>query len=208
MANVLPGPGEKWGPLVGINEASMTASQAYGINKTSPNMAIAKDFLQYWTSQKQNQSFNLQADWVPCIVGSRLPPHMAAYAPQIEGYANGSAWLFAWGEADRLSAVFEGKVQAVLSGRGTKQEVIAAMKGILDDPHYGIDAVLAKKMNDYRNGERNGERGIAAQALAQLVAPAAAAPVPNYVILVSAQAGLLNGRAPETAIRRLEEAFP
>jgi hypothetical protein len=206
MANVMPGEGEKWGPLKSVNEASMTASQAYGINKTSPNVDIAKDFLQFWTSQKQNQLFNLNADWVPCIVGSTLPKHMAAYAPQIEGYASGSAWLFAWGEADRLSSVFEGKIQAVLSGRGTKEDVIAAMKEVVNDPNYGIEPLLSKKMDDYRNAERNAERGIAAQSLAHLLDPAMAAPRQNYVILVSSQAGLLNGHAPLMSIRRLEEA--
>jgi raffinose/stachyose/melibiose transport system substrate-binding protein len=207
MTNVLPSAGERWGPLTGVNEASMTAICSYGINKTSAHVDIALDFLKYWTSQAQNQRFNAEADWVPCIIGSKVPKHMAAYAPQIDGYAGNSAWLFSWGEAEQLSNIFDGKVRALLTGRGAKEDVILAMKSAANDPNYGVDAVLAKKDEDARSTERNAERGIAAQALAQLLSPASAAPMKNYAILVSAQAEQLNGRAPLASRRCLEEAF-
>lgn len=205
MNDVLPGPGEKWGPLTGVNEASMTAICSYGVNKTSPNVDIALDFLRFWTSQAQNQRFNEEANWVPCIIGSKLPRHMLAYAPRIEGHFGNSAWLYSY--AEQMSNTFDGKIQAVLTGRAGRDEVIATMKEVAADKNYGIDAVFAKKDEDNRTSERNAERGIAAQSLAQLTAPKSAAPRTNYVILVSSQAQYLNGRSTQATRRCTEETI-
>jgi raffinose/stachyose/melibiose transport system substrate-binding protein len=204
----LPGAGEAWGPLHGINEASMKADCAFGINKTGDNVEYATDFLRFWTSLEQNQRFNETADWVPCIIGSKLRPHMAAFAPQIEGFANDSAWLFTWGSGGQLSTIFDGKMQAVMTGRADSQQVIDALSQACAHPNYGIPAVIADKVMDAaRTGERNAERGIAAQALAQLLKPASAAPKTNYVNLVSGQAQLLNGNAPLASMRCLEHSL-
>lgn len=202
MNDVVPGPGEKWGPLTGVNEASMPAACAYGINKTSPNWEIALDFLHFWTSQAQNQAFNEEAQWVPCIVGSKVPGYLAAYAPRIAGHFSGSAWLISY--AEQMSNTFDGQMQSVLTGRADKESVIAKMKEVQNDKNYGIDAVIEKKDEDLRTNERNAERGIDAQGLAQLLAPDRAAATSNYVILVSTQAQNLNGRS-GLAVRRCTE---
>ena len=204
----LPGANEPWGPLHGVNEASMKAECAFGINKTGSNVEYATDFLRFWTSLQQNQRFNEAADWVPCIIGSRLRPHMAAFAPQIEGFANDSAWLFTWGSGGQLSTVFDGKIQAVMTGRADAQEVIAALTDACAHPNYGISAVIADRVLDAaRAGERNAERGIAGQALAQLLRPDSAAPMVNYVSMVSGQAQLLNGNAALASMRCLERSL-
>lgn len=199
MNDVVPGPDEQWGPLTGVNEASMPAACAYGINKTSPNWEVALDFLHFWTSQAQNQRFNNDAQWVPCIVGSKVPGYLAAYAPRTAGHFGGSAWLISW--AEQMSNTFDGQMQSVLTGRADAAKVIEVMKKAATDPNYGIDPVLVKKDEDLRTNERNAERGIAAQSLAQLLLPQRAAQTTNYVILVSTQAQNLNGQSGE-AVRR------
>ena len=95
-----------------------------------------------------------------------------------------------------------------MTGRADSQQVIDALSQACAHPNYGIPAVIADKVMDAaRTGERNAERGIAAQALAQLLKPASAAPKTNYVNLVSGQAQLLNGNAPLASMRCLEHSL-
>ncbi|MBN8526012.1 MAG: extracellular solute-binding protein [Planctomycetes bacterium] len=207
MGSVMPGKGEKWGPKHPVNEAAMTAACSYGLYKLSPNLDVAIDFLRYWTSQAQNQRFNQEADWVPCIVGTRLTEGMKAFTPRIEGIYGGSAWLPTWeGEAIRLT--LEGQMLGVQTGEITHEKMAAKMAEAIADADYGAPKVFQRSDELSRDQLRASERSIGTQALLRLLAPDKAGSENNYRAVVSTQSQGLNGMVNEAMRRCAERELP
>lgn len=203
MGSVMPGEGEKWGPKHHVNEASMTAACSYGLYKLSPNLDVAVDFLRFWTSQAQNQRFNQEADWVPCIVGTQLTEGMKAFTPRIEGIYGGSAWLPVYeGEAIRMT--LESQMLGVQTGEITPAKLAAEMTKAVSDPDYGAPKVFQRSDELGRDQLRATERSLGTQALLRLLAPAKAGSEANYRAVVSTQSQGLNGMANES-MRRCAE---
>jgi raffinose/stachyose/melibiose transport system substrate-binding protein len=203
MGNVMPGPGEQWGPKSPVNEASMTAACSYGLYKLSPNLDIAIDFLRYWTSHAQNQRFNQEADWVPCIVGTKLTEGMKAFTPRIAGVYGGSAWLPS-SESGSIYLTLQGQMQGVQTGEITHEMITEKMQTAIADPDYGTPKVFERNDELGRDQLRASERSIGTQALLRLLAPDMAGSESNYRAVVSTQSQGLNGMGNES-LRRCTE---
>jgi hypothetical protein len=193
MNSVVPGPGEQWGPKAPLNEAAMQAGAGYGVYKLSPNVDIAIDFLRYWTSHAQNQRFNQDADWVPCIVGTKLTDSMKAFTPRLNGLYGGVGWLPTW-EGEQLQITLEGQMFGVLTGEVDHATLVKKLDAVLVDPNYGTAKIFSRMDEKVGDTLRSAERGIASQSLLQLVKPEAAAPLANYLATVSTQCQGLNGQ--------------
>lgn len=200
MGNVMPGPGEKWGPKDQVNEASMTAACSYGFYKLSPNLDVAIDFMRYWTSQSQNQRFNQEADWVPCIVGTKLRDSMKAFTPRLDGLFGGNAYLPTW-EGEQIRLTLEGQMLGVQTGEVDHAALTKKMAEVIADPNYGAKKVFER--NDEQAGDqlRASERSIGIQALLRVLSPGKASTEANYRAIVSTQSQGLNGMNNE-AMRR------
>lgn len=203
MGNVMPGPGERWGPKSPVNEASMTAACSYGLYKLSPNLDVAIDFLRYWTSHRENQRFNQEADWVPCIVGTKLTDGMKAFTPRLDGVFGGSGWLPAW-EGEQIKITLESQMLGVQTGEIDHKRLATALSKVLVDPDYGTEVVFKRSDESSRDQLRAAERSIGTQALLRLLAPDKAGTENNYRAVVSTQSQGLNGMGNE-AVRRCAE---
>jgi ABC-type glycerol-3-phosphate transport system substrate-binding protein len=211
MGQVMPGAGERWGPKNPVNEAAETAVATYGLYKHSAHLDIAIDFLHYWTSQAQNQRFNQEADWVPCVIGTRLTDSMKAFTPRIEGIYGPSAWLPIWdGEAIRMT--FEGLMLGVQTGEISASRLSAEMSKVIADPDYGSKKAFQRGDELGRDQVRASERSIGTQAMLQAVSPDLATTEAIYRAVVSTQCQALNGMANEAirlcAERELAKASP
>ncbi len=207
MGNVMPGEGEKWGPKYPVNEASMTAACSYGLYKLSPNLDVAVDFLRFWTSHAQNQRFNQEADWVPCIVGTKLTDNMKAFTPRIAGVYGGSGWLPTW-EGEQIRLTLEGQMLGVQTGEITHAMMAEKMRAAVADPDYGAPKVFQRGDELSRDQLRASERSIGTQALLRLLAPARAGSESNYRAVVSTQSQGLNGMVNESLRRCAERELP
>jgi raffinose/stachyose/melibiose transport system substrate-binding protein len=201
IGSVVPGPGERWGPKHPVNEASMTAAASYGLYKPSPNLDVAIDFLRYWTSQPKNETFNNDADWVPCIVGTKLAESMKAFTPRVDGISGGRASLDG---GEQISLTLSGLMLGIQTGELDHATMARKMQAVVVDQDYGAVKFFQRNDELVTDQLRAAERSIGTQALLRLLAPDKASTEANYRAVVSTQSQGLNGQVNE-AIRRCAE---
>jgi raffinose/stachyose/melibiose transport system substrate-binding protein len=70
-------------PEVGVG------SGRFGLTRSSANPAQALDFLKFLSSVDNNSKFAASTEWIPAVVGAKVPEAVAAFAPQEAGYPGG-----------------------------------------------------------------------------------------------------------------------
>jgi raffinose/stachyose/melibiose transport system substrate-binding protein len=195
----LPVRGEPWGdpPPPPASEASTQSSGCFGVNKRSPAVAEAIDFLQFLTSFQENERFNREADWVPCVIGAQAGARMQAFQPRLEGAYLDSGWTPAMADAagGRVSSIYRGALAALVVGESTPEQLAARMAETWRDPNYGERAFWVRAQEDCQSLVRSQERTIGVEAVLPLLAPGQGAGPEAYRALVSGQAAKLNGAA-------------
>jgi len=134
MSFLAPAPGERWGDLVSakVNEAQGAAGGGYGIYKYSRNKKWAIDFMHFFSSKKYNERFNRNANWVPCIVGTRPTKKMMPFMPDPVGISGGAGLYFR--RAGHISTVFEGAMLRYLTGESLYEEFTKAVMEAVNGP--------------------------------------------------------------------------
>lgn len=193
----LPAPGEPWGDPVRppSSEAASRASGCFGINKRSPAIDDAVDFLQYVTGFTENERFNAEADWVPCIIGTHASERMQAFQPRLDGMHGAAGWSPANGDSEggQVASTYRGQMSSLLVGEATSASVAKKMDEVWNDPTYGEEKFWSRAADDARTNVRSFERTIGVQAVLPVLAPGSGAGAGAYRALVSSQAAKLNG---------------
>lgn len=195
----LPGSGEQWAdkPKYASSEAATKGGSAYGVYKRSASTADAIDFLQYITSHTENERFNREADWVPCIIGMKPNERMDAFAPRLEGIHPSSGWTPGTNAsgAGQIAVAFDGQMNSLLVKEATPESIAVKMAEVYKDPVYGEQRYWVRQIEDNQTRLRALERTIGIQAALPLLRDKAGAGPAAYRALVWNQALNLNGQA-------------
>ena len=193
----LPAPGEPWGdpPRQPSTESSYRAGGCFGINKRSPAVADAVDFLQYITGFTENERFNHEADWVSCIIGSHASERMQTFQPRLDGLHSEAGWSPATGDTEggQVASTYRGLMSSILVNEATSATLAQKMDEVWNDPLYGEQRFWTRAIDDARTNVRSFERTIAVQAALPLLGPGQGAGTTAYRALVTSQAAKLNG---------------
>ena len=193
----LPAPGEPWGdpPRLPATEADNRAAGCFAINKRSPAIGDAIDFMQYLTGFAENERFNHEADWVPCIIGSHASERMKAFQPALEGMLTASGWSPANGDTEggQVGSTYRGQIASLLVNESDSATLAKKMDEVWNDPLYGEQRFWGRAIDDARTNTRSFERTIAVQATLPLLAPGNEGATNAYRALVTSQANKLNG---------------
>jgi len=86
-----------------VSEANVVAVFRLGISRRSPNPDVALAFLQYLTSQKINEQFNMLCRWPPAIRGAKPHPLMEPFVRDPDGFWTANVFrLIANGPANAI----------------------------------------------------------------------------------------------------------
>ncbi|MCK6488235.1 MAG: extracellular solute-binding protein [Planctomycetes bacterium] len=190
----LPGPGERWGDPAKhpASEAGASGGNSFGVYKFG-HVAESIDFLRYLTSYVQNQRYNRAADWVPNIIGTSPDERMAAYTPRLNGIQP-TGWSPDSSEGKQVASIYNGQMQALLSGQGSAGQVVARTKEAYADPAIGEPVIWGDQYDNQKTYLRSLERTLAVQsAVAQLAGGDRAEADRRYRTLLSAQVMRSNG---------------
>ena len=82
---------EKYGDYVlgPYSEAKHATTYAFGIPRNTKQKEVARDFLQFLTSQQTNQKFTLASGEVPVIRDVQATPLASKFLPHLDGYIYG-----------------------------------------------------------------------------------------------------------------------
>jgi raffinose/stachyose/melibiose transport system substrate-binding protein len=71
--------------IEGRNYESIDAGFRFAISRNSRHFDVARDFLLFLASQKQNEALNKIIGWIPAIEGTEMDPMLRAFEPNLEG---------------------------------------------------------------------------------------------------------------------------
>ncbi len=159
----LPAPHEPWGHLVAgrRNEATVGGSGQVGVNKRSPHMAQAIDFLHFITSRRYNQGLCRRAGWLPATVGATPSESMIPFMPDPVGFSTAIKLTF----GHHVDTVLAGQEWKFLSGEVDYADLGANVEAALRDPARGGDKAWADEYDNARRCCRNQDRVLAIQTI-------------------------------------------
>jgi len=168
----MPDKAGRWGKFTAgrANEAGTAGGGSFGVYKYSKHRDQAIDFLQFLTSVKYNQMFNLRVDWIPIIVGAKPSERMKPFMPDPRGFGSGVS--FAYGAY--ASAIISGQWERFIQGELDDYEVLASKtEEALCNPQAGGDKAWAMEYDTQKRWCRNQERVLAVQSARSLMNPKA-----------------------------------
>lgn len=144
-----PAKGERWykyyqGPR---SESETLRGVPFALYKQSPNKEWALNFLRFLTSLPQNERFNLEAGWLPQVVGAYPNPQMAPFLPVTTGHAPTSGiGILSEETPGQILTTFKGQYFLYLSGSGTYEDFVHAVESAYLHERTGYRRMWANKL--------------------------------------------------------------
>lgn len=153
-----PGPGERWFQYSeGLpNEAEHRLGVPLAVNKESPNIDWAIDFLRYIRSYSANQKLNRKAGWVPSVVGTRPVEEMLPFLPRTEGL-KGSIQM-GFGDLPTVRSVYDGAFPLCQTGDLSYEDFVARLVEGFNHPRTGVNRMWVEEFISARDRTRQNER--------------------------------------------------
>lgn len=138
------------------NEAATGGGIPWTINRTTKNVDLCVDFLQFCTTRDNNAQFTSHITWLPIVQGIKLSDTLKPFKPRIKGVAGHLAYEIS--SEFRLRS--EGDLWQLFSGSISPKEYAASLSEI-----YERSAVegYKKALDDNRRNLRDMERIVAGQ---------------------------------------------
>ncbi len=160
-----PAVGERWhkyfqGPR---SESENLQGVPFALYKQSPNKEWALNFLQFLTSLPQNERFNLEAGWLPQVVGAYPNPQMAPFLPVTSGhFPNSGIGILSEETPGQILTTFRGQYFLYLSGSGTYEDFVQAVESAYLQERTGYKRMWANKLRGDLEAQVAKQRALAA----------------------------------------------
>lgn len=149
----VPAPGERWSQYACFPAREVNRSSGqFALTRGSENPSLAQEFMYFWTSYIWNERFNMFAELVPVIKGSRPSARMTPFTPLQTGISSNTATFNQGGTT--LWTDYKAEAWRFFSGEVEYEEFVDAFMEKVEDPYFGVNRY---RYDAYMGGVR-GER--------------------------------------------------
>jgi len=141
------------------SEAQHASTFAFGIPRKTHQKEVARDFLQFLSSQRTNEKFTQASGEVPVIRGVQATPLASKFLPQLDGYLYGIQPRALGGVSSRN--VFNGNLHQLFQNEHGVEAFVSAMEdaGIREIAKHDTEGLA----RDYQRNLRETDAAIAAR---------------------------------------------